>query len=107
MGSWRLSRAVSCRNSCLKEIAVLTVLGKSALIPAISSFPKASPHCPEQIRKETCVCSLIFPVFWKGKWRLANRASVGLLNDLHVFVSCERAGLLSPVPHENQQLEQH
>lgn len=78
VGSWRLSRAVSCRNSCLKEIAALTVLGKSALIPAISSFPKASPHCPEQISKEMCVCSLIFPVFWKGKWRLANRASTGL-----------------------------
>lgn len=67
VGFWQLSKAVSYRNSCLKEIAELTVLGKSALILAIASLPKASPHCPEKISKEMCVCSLIFPVFWKGE----------------------------------------
>lgn len=54
-GFWRLSKAVSYRSSCLKEIVEPAALGKSMLIPAISSFPRASPHCPEKISKEMCV----------------------------------------------------
>lgn len=52
---WQLSKAVSYKNSCLKEIVKLTAFGKSALILAISSFPKASPQCPEKTSKEACV----------------------------------------------------
>ena len=53
--SWQLSKAVSYRNSCLKEIAEPTVLGKSVLFLAISYFPKSSPECPEKTSKEACV----------------------------------------------------
>lgn len=55
VGFWQLSKAVSYRNSCLKEIAELTMRGKLTLILAISSFPKASPQCPEKTSKEACV----------------------------------------------------
>lgn len=55
VGFWQLSKAVSSRNSCLKEIAKPTAFGKSALVLAISSFPKASPRCPEKTSKEACV----------------------------------------------------
>ena len=55
VGFWQLSKAVSYKNSCLKEIAKLTAFGKSVLIIAISSFPKASPQCPEKTSKEACV----------------------------------------------------
>lgn len=53
--SWQLSKAVSYRSSCLKEIAKLTVLGKSVIILAISYFPKSSLECPEKTSKEACV----------------------------------------------------
>lgn len=55
VGFWQLSKAVSYKNSYLKEIAKLTAFGKSALILAISSFPKSFPQCPEKTSKEACV----------------------------------------------------
>lgn len=88
VGFWPPSRAVSYRNSCSKAIAEQSALGKFALIPAVS-LPTASPKCPEKTSEEACV-SLLLPVFWKGKWRLASGARADPRNDLRTCVGAER-----------------
>lgn len=65
-GSWRLSKAVSCRNSCLKEPAARTALGKWAPVPA-AAFPGGSP-CPGTQAGPGVSLS------WRGEWGLANAA---------------------------------